>query len=107
MRPVPDEDLLDIMGCEIDQRPAAAPGIDDLAPFVRSAVRTADALTVRFTAAARDSLLAFVEAERHCCAGIGWTVTETPELALRVEAAAPALAVISDLFGKANIDSNR
>lgn len=98
MRPVPDADLLDVIGCEIDERPAGAPGVDDLAPFVRSVERADGALTIRFEKEARDSLVAFVEAERHCCAGIGWTVLETPNLTLHIEAGEPALAVISGLF---------
>lgn len=107
MRPVPSEDLLDVIGCEIDERPTGAPGIDELAPFVRSVERVAGAVTVAFAPDARESLLAFVEAERQCCAGIGWSVQETPGLALRIEAGEPALDVINALFNQRHIDSSQ
>jgi hypothetical protein len=107
MRPVPDEDMLDVIGCEIEERPAGAPGLDALAPHLRSVQREAGAVTIGFHPEARETLIAFVDAERHCCAGTGWTVREAPGLALRIEDRAAALDVFEGMFKQAHIDGSR
>jgi hypothetical protein len=98
MRPIPAEDVLVTIGCDIQARPAGAPGIDDLAPFIRSVHRTPEGVTVLFDADGRDTLDAFVEAERHCCGAIDWRVQDSPDPVLHIRAGEAALAVIGDLF---------
>jgi hypothetical protein len=94
---VPRADLLAVLACEIERRPRA-PGIGELAPHVREVAREPGALAVRFAPEARAVVEAFAAAERECCAGIGWQLSEGPEVVLRVEAGAAALDALADMF---------
>ena len=69
------DEIIEVLDCDLGVRPKAAPGIDALLPHVRGAARDAGAVLVEFDeqVAAR-TLEAFVEAERLCCAGIGWEI---------------------------------
>ncbi|HUF53143.1 MAG TPA: hypothetical protein VMR52_05130 [Dehalococcoidia bacterium] len=98
MRPIPSEDILITIGCEIESRPASAPGIDELAPFILSVDRTEEGIAVRFDGDARETLAAFVEAERQCCGSIDWSIADGPDVVLHIRAGEAALAVIGDLF---------
>lgn len=106
MREIHNEDLLDVVGCELDKRPDA-PGVDVLEPYLLGVSRGEDALTVRFEADALETLEAFVEAERHCCAGLGWTVEGGPEAVLRIEAGPAALDAMMTVFEPQEIDNAR
>lgn len=107
MRPIPSDDILEILGCDIGSRPAGAPGANDLGPFVQSIEHDGTSLKITFDRAARPALLAFAEAERQCCGGIGWTIIEAPELILRIEAPRPALDVITNYFTNQGIESHQ
>jgi len=91
-----DEDPIEILACEIDQRPAA-PGPQELARFVHSASLGAEALVLGLDEAGRNVAEAFVAAERLCCSSIGWSLERAPSLALRITAAAPQLKVLAGL----------
>lgn len=106
MRNPPREDLLDVMECEIDRRPQA-PVIADLEPYFIGLSREPEALTVSFAPAARETLKAFVEAERQCCAGIGWFVSDGPQVRLRIEAGSEALDALAMLFESEDIERTR
>ncbi len=106
MRNLPREELLDIVQCEIDRRPEA-PVIADLEPHVVGFTRQPEVLTIGFMPEAREPLEAFVEAERQCCAGIGWTVSDGPDVALRIEAGADALDALAMLFESNHIEKGR
>ena len=103
MADLPREDLLTVLSCEPERRPQA-PVIGDLAPHVTGVSRGAATLTVRFRPEARATLEAFVEAERQCCAGIGWEVSEGPEVVLRIEAGPEALDALSTMFAPEDIE---
>jgi hypothetical protein len=105
MRRFPPGDTLQVIGCEIEARPAGAPDTADLAPFVRGVERSASTVTVRFAEGARQILPAFVEAERRCCAGISWRIDESAGLTLVIEAEAGALSAIETLFATQHIDT--
>ena len=108
MRNVPREDLLDIVACEIGKRPAQAPTLDYLGPHVLGVQRQSDSITVRFAPEALATLKAFVEAERQCCAGIGWSVSEGPdEVALRIEAGPAQLEAFAALVRTEDIEDAR
>jgi len=107
MRNPPREDLLEVVGCELGKRPAQAPTMDDLGPYLLGVRRESDAITVRFASEALVSLKAFVEAERQCCAGIGWTVSEGPDVALRIEASPAELDAFAAMMPTEDIEDAR
>ena len=107
MRKPPREDLLEVVGCEIGKRPAQAPTMSDLGPHVVGVERQSDAITIRFAPEALATLREFVEAERECCAGIGWSVTERPDVALRIEASPEALDAFAAMIQTENIENAR
>lgn len=106
MRKIPSEDLLDIVGCEIDARPQA-PGLDALAPYILGVSRDARAIVVTFVAEAAGLVEAFAAAERVCCAGIGWEVELGSPVILRITAGADALDALEQLVKETNIDNHR
>jgi DNA-binding transcriptional MerR regulator len=81
-----EADLLTTLACDITLRPADAPGIDDIRPAVRAVIREAGAVLIEFEPAAASVAAAFVDAERRCCARIGWELTATPVPRLRITA---------------------
>jgi len=98
MREVPVADVIEVLGCDITVRPAGAPGIDALAAYVQAVERDDGSVTIRFAPEARETLADFVEAERHCCAGIGWHLGEGLDVTLRIEAGASALDFLNHVF---------
>jgi hypothetical protein len=102
-RHIADEDVLQVIGCEIDKRPAA-PGIDDLSTLVARVTRSSRELTVEFPAQARETVEAFADAERHCCSNIGWSVDVGSLVTLRIAADELALDAISQMFPTRHID---
>ena len=91
-----DEDLLQVLACDPEQRPPA-PGADALARFVTAAWASPDTLVLAIDEAGRDVAEAFVAAEQVCCAGIGWQLESAPQLRLRITASGPQLKVLSGL----------
>lgn len=94
-------DLIEILDCDIGIRPKAAPGIDFLLPYARGATRRRGAVLVEFDEDAGDSLAAFVEAERLCCAGISWEIERNSGLRLRISANEAQLSAIESLWKQA------
>jgi hypothetical protein len=90
------EDLIEVLACEIDERPAA-PGPDALAPYVTGASISQGVLVVRLDPAGRAIAEAFVAAEQVCCADIGWVLEEDAWLTLRMSASQPQLNVLVGL----------
>lgn len=99
MRDVPREDLLTIVGCEIEKRPEV-PAIADLAPLARRIERTGATLVAEFPGGARELVEAFAAAERQCCAGIGWEVEAGRVVTLRITASGPALEAIEQMLNE-------
>lgn len=95
---MPDQQALDTLACELDQRPAGAPSFDDLAPALRGVERLDRALALSFDPAASDDVEALAAAERLCCAGIGFAVEQQPALRLIITAAPEQLAIFEQLF---------
>jgi DNA-binding transcriptional MerR regulator len=92
------EDVLEALACEIDERPAGAPALDDLAPSLRGMRREPGALVVEFDPVAADTVEAFAAAERRCCAGIRWDVERGPTISLRITATAAQLDALAGLW---------
>jgi hypothetical protein len=92
------EDIIEILNCDLGARPKTAPGTDSLLPHVRGVARTAGALLVEFDEQVAQTLEAFVEAERLCCAGIGWEIEQEPSLRLRITANELQLRAIESLW---------
>ena len=92
------DEIIEVLDCDLDVRPKAAPGIDALATHVRGVTRTAQAVLVEFDPQAGETLAAFVEAERLCCAGIGWDIERDAGLRLRIKADEVQLAAIESLW---------
>jgi hypothetical protein len=91
---------LEVLACDIAARPPA-PGIDDLAPFIRGVTRQTNAITVAFDPSVAGPLSQFVEAERLCCAGLGWDIDATDGLALRITATPEQLDHLEAMFAPA------
>jgi hypothetical protein len=91
-------EIIEVMDCDLDARPRAAPGVDALLPYVRSAALMPGVLVVEFDDRAAGILEAFVEAERLCCAGIGWEIDRTSGLCLRISATDAQLTTIESLW---------
>ena len=82
--------------------------MDDLKPHRLGVERQSDSITVRFLPEALVTLKAFIEAERQCCAGIGWTVSEGPdEVALRIEAGPAHLEAFAAMIRTEDIEDAR
>ena len=92
------DEIIEILECEIGARPRAAPGIDQLLPQVCGVSRAPGAVLVEFDPQASDMLGGFVEAERLCCAGIGWDIEREAGLRLRISASDEQLAAIESLW---------
>ncbi len=92
------DDVLEILACEIGARPAGAPSPMDLVPFARALHREGAQLFITFDPAAAATVAAFAEAERRCCAGIGWEVEQGAETGLRITATPAQLDVIEQAW---------
>jgi hypothetical protein len=95
------DEIIEILGCDLDARPKASPGVDALLPHIRGVTRTPTALLVEFEESTAQTLEAFVEAERLCCAGIGWEIEREPSLRLRISASEAQLSAIESLWNQA------
>lgn len=98
-----DPEILEAMACDIGARPPGAPHFEDVAGAVRAVRRETRALVVDFDPAAGDALAAMIEAERRCCADIGWHLERATSAAggalrLRVEASPDQLDALATLF---------
>ena len=91
-------EIIEVLDCDLGARPQTAPGIDALLPYVRGATRMSDAVLIEFDDRAAQILEAFVEAERLCCAGIGWEIDRTSGLLLRISATDVQLTTIESLW---------
>jgi hypothetical protein len=92
------DEIIEVLECEIDARPKAAPGVDQLLPKARGVSRVPGALLVEFDPQVVETLAAFVEAERLCCAGIGWDIERDAGLHLRIAAGEAQLTVLESLW---------
>ncbi|TMG05596.1 MAG: hypothetical protein E6I09_04230 [Chloroflexi bacterium] len=98
-RSSPDrDDIIEVLECDLGARPTTAPGVDSLVPHVRGVARTTGALLVEFDEHAAETLSAFVDAERICCAGIGWEIERGPMLRLRITAGDGQLEAMASLW---------
>ena len=98
MKAEQDHALIELLDCDLDIRPKAAPVIDQLLPRVRGTKRIAATLHVEFDPGAAETLEAFVAAERLCCAGIGWEIQRGPPLVLRISANDAKIRAIESLW---------
>ena len=101
------DELLDVLDCDVEARPEA-PGVDTLAPFLRSAQRGPGELVLEIDQAGSALAEAFVAAECVCCATIGWELVEGPPLRLRITATELQVEALAALVPKSiYIDSNQ
>ena len=107
MKNIAREDLLEVIGCEIDRRPAKAPALYDIAPLAQGRARTPGALTIEFPADAVATLEAFAAAERQCCAAIGWTVEGGAITTLRITTNDNTLDAIEAMFPTTHIEETQ
>jgi hypothetical protein len=94
----PTEEMLEVLACEIGKRPKDAPTSDEVFALVTSMERGPGALDLAFAPGSSASLAAFVEAERLCCAGIGWELEQAPEPRLRITATTEQLDLFEQLI---------
>ncbi len=86
-------EALDALACDYQMRPKGAPSFFDLEGSVWSVHRVDGSLLIDFDPAVAKQVTALVDAERRCCATIGWELQTTPALRLRISATAPQLDV--------------
>lgn len=92
-----DEDVIEVLACDIEGRPEA-PGPEELAPFVQSASHSPTSITIDLDEAGRQVAEAFVAAEQICCSNIGWQLEDAPRLRLRITAEPQQLAALQSLI---------
>jgi hypothetical protein len=92
------DEVLEVLSCEIGLRPAGAPGLAELRAAVRDWRREPGALVVTLEDGAAATAEAVVDAERLCCASIGWDLVRTPEMRLRVSATEEQLDLLQALL---------
>ncbi len=86
-------EALDVLSCDYQMRPKGAPSFFDLEGSVLGMRREDRSLLIDFDPAATEQVAALVDAERRCCASIGWDLQTAPILRLRISATAPQLDV--------------
>jgi hypothetical protein len=91
------DDALNVLACEIDKRPQDAPSFFDLQPSIRAVRREGESLRVDFDPTEAAAVQQLVEAERRCCADIGWDLQQSPSLTLTIRAT-PAQLDIFEQF---------
>ena len=89
---------LDVLACEYDKRPKGAPSFFDLQPSIQAARREGDVLRIDFDPAAMLDVRQLVEAERLCCADIGWELQQSPSLTLTIRASPAQLAIFEQVL---------
>jgi len=92
-------EVVDVLVCEIGQRPKGAPTIDQIVGSVTSLRREADSLVVDFDPTAAETVEAVVAAERRCCSTIHWQLNTEQGLQLRITAMPLQLATLEEMFG--------
>src|SRR5262249_15005535 len=80
------DDLLDVLVCDIGARPKWAPSFFDLQPAIRRVQLQAGAMVAEFDPGNAEQVEQLVAAERLCCAGIGWDLTQGATVELRIRA---------------------
>jgi hypothetical protein len=91
------DDALNVLACEHDRRPKGAPSFFDLQSSIRAVRREEERLRVDFDPAEAAAVQQLVEAERLCCADIGWDLQQSPALTLTIRAS-PAQLDIFEQF---------
>jgi hypothetical protein len=70
----------------------------EVLPSVRGMHREAGTLVVDFEPAGAATVAAFVEAERRCCSTIGWDLSISPDVRLRLSATPAQLDALEQMF---------
>ena len=91
---------LQVLVCEYEKRPKDAPSFFDLEGAVRAVRREGSALVIDFDPAEAERVAALVEAERQCCATIGWELQRSPGLRLRISASPAQLDVFEGFLAR-------
>src|SRR5437868_798232 len=91
----------DVLVCEFERRPKAAPSIFDVAPAVRRVSREPGAVVVDFDSTAADAVAAYAAAERLCCPRIRWDLAPAPHPRLRISTTPGRLQTIVEMFESA------
>lgn len=98
-QPAPD-DVLATLACEVNVRSEEAPHFQHVEHAVRGTRREEGALLVEYAAEVAPTLERVVEAEKLCCAEIGWSL-EPPSgdhVCLRITATPEQLDTLEELF---------
>ena len=98
--PAERADELEVLACEYEKRPKDAPSFFDLEGAVRAVRREDGALVIDFDPAEAERVAALVDAERQCCATIGWELQRSPLLRLRISASPAQLDVFEGFLAR-------
>jgi hypothetical protein len=92
------DDALNVLACEFDKRPKGAPSFFDLRYSILRSHRESEVLRIEFDPAESGAVAHLVEAERLCCAGIGWDLQQSPALVLSIRATPAQLDVFEQML---------
>jgi len=98
------DELLQVLACELDLRPASAPTAADISKFVTAVTRDKGTLVLHIAEAGGEIVQAFAEAERLCCTDIGWSVTDEPALRLVITASETQVDALAGMIATNNIE---
>jgi hypothetical protein len=90
---------LEVLDCNTEARPAAAPAIGKIARLAQSVERKDGALVVAFDSSTASDVEPFADAERSCCATLAWDIREHAEgIELSVRGTSEQLDLLEKLF---------
>ncbi len=94
-----DDNSLKILACDISIRPGNAAGIADVLPYVRSKKVECNTVVIDFEEAGKSVVESFLEAERLCCTGLTWELSNAnSRLRLRIAGTIEQITVIEQWF---------
>lgn len=106
--PVPkfQGEILEVLSCDIQSRPAGAPGIDELAAVFRSRSVRGGRFRAEFAPEARAIVVAFASAERICCSELNWLVSgDDTTTILTIEGSPEQVGALAEYWPLATVQS--
>jgi hypothetical protein len=92
------DELLDVLACEIGLRPTDAPTLFSVSPHTRSIRKDGLDLLVEFEESAARDVERFAAAERLFCPGLDWVVATAPIVTLRIRGSATQVDLLEQTW---------
>ncbi len=101
---ISEDDLLDVLSCDLGARPPGAPTATDLAPHYNGHELRDGALVVLYDSEASVMLAAFAAAESRCCSGLDWAVAPAAEsVELRIKGSPVQLEALAAMWSSREV----